>query len=307
MEDDDKILSQYTPCDCCEGDPAPTPSITRLTCGVLLAKGNFHTSVRADIPAEAEDMYWLKLIMVGNRSGTSSATVECSPGVWVNQETASETGSYRHQVYDPAADCAMAEECGGTGTYTDQARVNPCGTPADNSLGYDEARTYTMRAAEYLWDYTGTINGSAISGSNSGGTLTALGAYSYPDHTHDLDIGSSPVSVIDTFSRSGSGTDSSTDWVIDETADFGYSDPDDYRLEFDIPAATGLYQIRAAVYFTPAGGAESLVDDIAISWKSTMPPEIYSYPYPAIGIFRLGTVKIRRGQSGPFTEFEVNP
>ena len=302
--------SPQSECSCCPVREVPEPTITRLTCGVALSKTNFHTSVRSSIPDDAEDMYWLRLIRFANRGGTSSAQTDCSPGTWVTKDERTETGAYLRDVYDPDDDCSMVQEAGGTATQTAQTRADPCGTPPDNTLTYDLSRSLTMRTDDDVWDYTGTENGSAISGSLSASTSWLYsGAYGYPSPTYSLAIGTSPISVIQTATQSGTGTTSGTDWAIDLSVDFGYDTPDDFRLEFAFtPAADDkFFQLRSILYFTPSGGPETEVGPVEVDWKTGDAPVVLQWAYTEIGSFRLGTVRVRHGKSGPFTEFHITP
>ena len=318
MEDDDSIVDYQSECACCAAPEVVEPSITRLTCGAALAKTSFDVSVRDDIPDEAEDMTWLRRV-VFQRDGTHAERKYCvgTSGQTFSETNQSETGAYLWEVYDPEDDCAMAQEAGGTGATDYTFMPDACDDPPDLTVTSSSDKTYTLRtdagSTLYgIWDWTGTVDGSPASGSIVG--LPLVNGYPGPagggTRVFSAAVTSGPVAVLQTVNDSCVALADGTGGVHDVDYDivFGYAVPDDYRLEFDFSAGTErFYQLRAPLYFTPAGGSESLVEVLEVDWVQGDDPVVLSWEFAEIGSFRLSTVLVRAGKTGVFTEFEITP
>jgi hypothetical protein len=315
--DEDRI-GTISECDCCPDETPLFPAITRVTCGKFLSKAIFAVSVRAEIPDDAESMSWLTVIRFRNYSGSSEKNVDCDfAGTWSSRETNEIAEASYVTTYDPTDDCTATVTASGTGTHTEQWRPDACEDPPDMAITYDRIENHTVVAHDLFWagtTYTGTQDGSPISGGRIFVpplfSFLSVGNYAYPDWVYTLDVTS--TSVIQGTSRDGSIPNSpSFPGSITESFEHGFEDPDDYRLEVafaDAEDAPRFTQLRAKVYFRPAGGEEVFVADLEIDWKKGDPPvSTHAWPYPEIGTFRLGRVLVRHSRSGKFHHADYEP
>ena len=310
-------------CNCCTDDDCPAPQIDEDACGFTLSKSSFHVDVRDDIPDSAEKMRWLTYYRPRITEADIEYQIICdptsgNPGNWYTRNKYTTTGFYYNQEYDPDDGCSLINTGGGSetslyehrGTYSSSEVTKACEVSPDNTVTDDryESGTWSYDDGDgrMEYDWTGTENGSPISGQKILGS-SRFPAAAYPDAgdiTETLSMVTTGIKVVETNIREWDVVDG-RHYFGEETLEEGYANPH-FRYTVTVPThAEVLYMaIEAEVYFTPDGGSESLIDTEEIEWMAGDPSREFSFTpsYSDFGTFRVVLARYRRSPVGHWTD-----